>query len=522
MKLAYKLLIANLSIILILVIAMQIFNYVSNKGVLNNFFVDIQSKILEGNASKLSQHYEINNSWELFTQDKNLWRETIVENFKAFDPIFQKTSPNNKTEAKKFGLPPRNFSLFEQKPDDFKAKPKEYRDNFSKMPPPHLFSQPNDRRPPPLEESEHNPFRHFDSFFNRVSLLDSNKNIIIEATIKNAVILTEKIELNGAVIGWLTLNNKAFKNDPIADHYLTKQLEISYWIGALGVLIATLFSYILSRHITAPINLLNQGAQKIAKRDFTTHIKVTSQDEFKALATSVNNISKELLKYDNRQKQWLMDISHELRTPLTILGGELDAMTDGVIPLNKNAITSLQEEVTLMTRLVQDLHELTVIDKTAFECQKDNIQILSLLSLQVTKYNPLFSNKNIELIANIPTQQMTIKGDNDRLSQVIQNILENGLRYINSPGNLHISVDIIESKVQISFADSGPGVAKDALPKLFDRLYRTDESRNRKTGGAGLGLAISRNIILAHNGKIFATLNKQGGLSIHITLPLST
>jgi len=303
---------------------------------------------------------------------------------------------------------------------------------------------------------------------------------------------------------------------------MAKQSEMNYWLGALGGCIATLFSYFLSRHITAPINLLNKGAQKIALRDFTTHISIPTNDEFKDLACSVNNISKELSKYDLRQKQWLMDISHELRTPLTILYGELEAISDGVITLDNEAIKSLQEEVTLIMRLVNDLHQLSVIDKANFECEKNKINLTQLINHQITKFKSKFVLKNIKLLSQLPHKSVIINGDYDRLSQVIQNILENGLRYIDSPGKLIINTELINDHIHIFFQDSGPGVTEAALPQLFDRLYRTDESRNRKTGGVGLGLAICKNIIQAHDGNIFATLNEFGGLSINITLPIKT
>lgn len=493
-KIAYKLLIVNLTIILILVLAMQVISYFSNKKSFNNFVSDIESEMLDDIAEKIKSEYITNNSWNNFLQNPTLWRESIRDQVKNYNP-FLKTPP-----------PLGERNLYDRSP----PKPM---DKF--------FRTEQEQRPPPRFFNSEGPNEHVTEIYKRISLLDANKKTLIQASISDDVMLSKEITFNNRVIGWLTLNEKPFKNNPITDYYLAKQLEINYWVGSLGILIATLFSYFLSRHITAPITLLSHSAQKIAKRDFSSRIKINTNDEFRDLAHSVNNISKALSKYDAQQKQWLMDISHELRTPLTILNGELEALADGITPLNNQAIKSLQEEVTLIMRLVHDLHELTVIDKIAFECQKENIDIIHLVNHQLIKFTGQFSDNAINLINALPKLEIPVKGDHDRLCQVVQNILKNGLRYIDSPGHLTISAKVNNTEVHLAFDDSGPGVPEAALTKLFNRLYRTDDSRNRKTGGAGLGLAICKNIILAHSGKIFATLNNEGGLSIHIHLPIN-
>lgn len=488
-KIAYKLLIVNLTIILILVLSMQVINYLSNEKVLNSFVSDLESKMLDDIANNMVTEYVKNQNWNAIIVNPMTWRNFTFTQLKKYDPFFKEFSTDKHWSEKR---PP---------------PPKPFKHNNGFMPPPFDF----ERKKPPM---------HIDHFIDRINLLDAKKNPLILSSTVAEPMLNRKIELNNITIGWLTLNKKERKNNSITNYYLSKQLEMNYWIGALGVCIATLFSYFLSRHITAPINLLNKGAQKIAKRDFTTHIAITTNDEFKDLAHSVNNISKELSKYDIRQKQWIMDISHELRTPLTILDGELEAISDGLIALDNKAIQSLQEEVTLIMRLVNDLHQLSIFDKANFECKKDTIDLAQLLNNQVSRFNNQFTAKNINLINKLSKSGVEIKGDYDRLSQVIQNIFENGLRYIDSPGQLIIRASFTHELIHLNFEDSGPGVTKEALPLLFNRLYRTDESRNRKTGGAGLGLAICKNIIHAHGGNIFATLNDNGGLSINIDLPI--
>lgn len=480
-KIVYKLLIANLSIILILVLSMQVISHLSNKEVLNDFISDIEDKALDDIADRLAVEYTKKGSWQTFKQDPNLWHELVADQVKSLNPIFNDRPPPRRPH---FG-------------DRQKSRPP--RGGFD--------SKPSDRSSV--------------KFLERLNLLDAKKDVAVKARVDTGVKFTKAIMIDDEAIGWLTLNKKHIGTHPMSQLHLNKQLQINYWVGSIGVFIATLISYFLSRHITAPITMLSDTAKKIAQRDFTSHIDVQTNDEFKDLANNVNNISKELSKYDEQQKQWLMDISHELRTPLTILQGELEAIADGITPLDKQAILSLQEEVTLLSRLVNDLHDLTVIDKVAFECQQETIDLTLMLNTQLNKFSVKFSDHNLTLSNALLTESLWVKGDNARLCQVTQNILENGLRYINSPGELIVHTTITESMIKLSFEDSGPGVVTDALPKLFDRLYRTDDSRNRKTGGAGLGLSICKNIVQAHGGNIHAEQNNKGGLSIHIQLPLT-
>ena len=216
-----------------------------------------------------------------------------------------------------------------------------------------------------------------------------------------------------------------------------------------------------------------------------------------------------------------MDISHELRTPLTILEGELEAINDGIIEPNQKAISSLQEEVALLSRLVNDLHKVSSLDRHSFNYHMEAIDFNTLVALQAHKYAFKFQSKNITLNATLPEQTVMVLADQNRITQVLQNILENNLRYTDEQQKVWLDLTVSNHHVFLSIEDSGPGVPDEALEKLFDRLYRTDSSRNRKTGGFGLGLAICQTIVEAHLGKINATKSRLGGLCITLKLPLA-
>lgn len=216
-----------------------------------------------------------------------------------------------------------------------------------------------------------------------------------------------------------------------------------------------------------------------------------------------------------------MDVSHELRTPLTILQGEFEAINDGVSTYDKKTVASLNEEVQHISRLVNDLHELTVTDTLELNYRHEEVDLYLLLTNYLQRYRSKFLGSDILIDLDLDAAKVIVAGDVYRLAQVIKNILDNSIRYIKSPGHLWIEAKQIDNELELQFHDSGPGVPDDAITRLFDRLYRSDPSRNRQTGGSGIGLAICKNIILAHKGKIFASHSAKGGLCINIQLPFT-
>lgn len=215
----------------------------------------------------------------------------------------------------------------------------------------------------------------------------------------------------------------------------------------------------------------------------------------------------------------LADISHELRTPLAVLRGELEAIQDGVRKFTPETVASLQAEVGTLTKLVDDLHQLSMSDEGALAYQKAPVDLIPLLEVAGGAFRERFASRGLKLQFSLP-DSITVFGDRDRLMQLFNNLLENSLRYTDSGGSLQISAGQRDKTVRLTFADSAPGVSDDQLQKLFERFYRTEGSRNRASGGSGLGLAICLNIVEAHNGRIIAAHSPFGGVSITVELPL--
>jgi two-component system sensor histidine kinase BaeS len=228
-----------------------------------------------------------------------------------------------------------------------------------------------------------------------------------------------------------------------------------------------------------------------------------------------------LEKHEKERSQWVADISHELRTPIAVLRGEIEALLDGVRTITPERVRSLYAEVLRLHRLVDDLYQLSLSDIGALTYRKENIDLARVLTESLEKYRPEFGQKGISLNASIPeSADITVFADEERLIQLFANLLENSLRYTDERGELAVSLLSGKDLAVIEFQDSKPGVPDKDMSRLFDRLYRVEGSRSRKTGGAGLGLAISKNIIEAHGGTISAHQSSLGGLLIRVTLPV--
>jgi len=285
-----------------------------------------------------------------------------------------------------------------------------------------------------------------------------------------------------------------------------------------GLLFAAIISLVLTMNITGPIRKLGRGTRSLISGEFKTRVSIQNRDELGKLSRDFNILAKTLDKNSESQKQWLADISHELRTPIAILKSELEAVEDGIREFDKETLQSLTHEVKRINNLVNDLYELTLADLGAMKYQMREMNIGSCLKEVIESYQDRLDSSEIEIKELINTEGAFL-GDSYRLEQLFTNLIENTLRYTDSPGKLEIHLTENKEDILITFSDSKPGVDPDLLDKVFDRFFREELSRSREKGGAGLGLAICHEIVEAHSGKIKATQSEHGGLSIEISLP---
>lgn len=480
-KISYKLVAINIGIIVVLTSLCTYWFSRSSHSMFGGAVNGIDLEVMEHLSSALSQHYLEYGSWNTFVSNKSAWDETVNSSFFS---IF--------------------FALVE------KAKSKADQSHAEPIHPPEFNVAPGSQWDFP-----------FGTFLQRVSLLDAQRQYLIKAEILKDDLNYQSIEFEGKVIGWLNVGKINLDNLPLGEYFFKQQMAALYWVMVFGGLIASLLSFILSRYITSPIGKLIHGANEIAKHNYQFKLSIKSNDELGVLAHRLNFLASKLDRYENQKKQWLMDISHELRTPLSILISETSAICDKLTKCEISAIEIIRQDLIQMKRLVDDLHDLSKIDELGFKFHKEELDLRALLVKQINYYENIFSQKGIALHCELSVAPLAILGDHDRIVQAVRILFENCLRYVASPGEIWVRCHRNAGEVFMMIEDSGPGVPDESLDKLFDRLYRIDSARSRAHGGAGLGLAICKEIFVAHDATVSASRSAKGGLCIQILFNLT-
>jgi two-component system, OmpR family, sensor histidine kinase BaeS len=497
----YKLILAILSAHLIVYVSM----YSIGRAQFNNGFIDYISRIEEQQIPALidglEAWYATRDRWDLLRGNPSLWNIIIR------DSIARTTTSGELLEISQV----TNFRLIDSAIEDRNI----------------LTSNPSAidafRRPSLLADddwyfsSEYSPARpHF-------LLLDENQEIMFgdpEALpLANIYPLTFMEE----TVGYLAVTSRQELSERADVLFVQNQINTFFLFGVTLVVISTLIAIPASSYMVRPIRELVDGTRALTAGDYSSRIEIHGSDELAQLSTDFNTLANTLEQNQTARQQWIADISHELRTPLAILRGELEAVQDGIRPLDPTSLDSWHQEVVHLNTLVNDLHELSMSDNGALVYEKEKVNIKSLLEQTLSMHHILIDQNDINLSVKVHSlrnkSHINIFGDPKRLKQLFDNLLQNTCSYTNKGGELKIDLKEYTDKVAITWTDSEPGVSETDLEKLFDRLYRVDSSRNREKGGSGLGLAICKNIVEAHEGQIRAEHSELGGLKLTIELP---
>jgi two-component system, OmpR family, sensor histidine kinase BaeS len=287
-----------------------------------------------------------------------------------------------------------------------------------------------------------------------------------------------------------------------------------------AVLVGALFlALALARWLLAPVRGLTEGTRALADGDYARRLTTTRSDELGALSRDFNHLAAALEQHRQARRQWGADISHELRTPLSILRGEIQALQDGVRPLSAQALESLQAECGRLGSLIEDLYQLSLADAGALEYRFESLDLAECVRDAVELQRRACADAGLALEMDVPVVA-PVRADARRVAQLLDNLLANARRYTDAPGRIRVALETSAGRACIIVDDTAPGVPADALPRLFERLYRVEQSRARDAGGAGLGLAICRAIVDAHGGRIAAQTSALGGVRIVAELPL--
>jgi two-component system sensor histidine kinase BaeS len=284
---------------------------------------------------------------------------------------------------------------------------------------------------------------------------------------------------------------------------------------AIGALVVT---FVLGRRVLAPVGALTRAVRAMEGGDRAARVPVRGGDEFAELAGAFNAMASSLEEQDRLRRAMAADVAHELRTPLSNIRGYLEALQEGVADPTPEVLASIHEEALQLQRLIDDLQVLSLAE--AGELQMD-LQILDLCDVAaqaVSAHRPAAEAAGVQLRAQCGSP-VEIRGDRARLRQVVGNLLDNALRHTPSGGTVTVSVTAESGRALLAVTDTGPGIAPEHLPHVFDRFYRADPSRSRETGGTGLGLSIGRELVRAHGGDLTVAPADGGGTVFRAWIP---
>ncbi|MDN3578894.1 ATP-binding protein [Chitinimonas viridis] len=326
-----------------------------------------------------------------------------------------------------------------------------------------------------------------------------------------------KLEGGEQPIGYMALA-PAGGGDILTRQFLASQTRNMLWSVLAAFILSALAAAWLARHFRAPIAALAQSAKQLAAGQLQTRVALERADELGQLARDFNRMAEQLQQFEQSRRQWMADTSHELRTPLTILRAHIEAMNDGVMPMDQRGLTRLQGAVGELDGLVADLYQLARADVGLYEYKPEPIVLASLFEELADRLAHPLRQAGLRLSLHVPAE-LAVQADPAKIQQLFGNLLSNTLRYTDTGGEIRLSASAQGASVEIILDDSAPGVPDAALPRLFERFYRVDASRSRQYGGSGLGLAICLTIVEGHGGQINAQHSPLGGLRIQIQLP---
>jgi two-component system sensor histidine kinase BaeS len=487
-KLFVAILLANMAIAIVVAVAAQI----SLKNGFRNYVNEREERRLSTLSDSLASAYRAHGDWEFLRQNEALWRDFNRPGSPRFERDSLRRDPPPDGARGPRGAPPPEGRRNDG--EDWGRPP----------PPPPSTGASGPPRPPPAPST---------------ALFDAARHLVVGAAAAADGAPLRAIVVDGTTVGWIA---SAGSNEPFdrADlRFQEEQLRASWIIGGVAILLAAGVAILLAQGLLAPIKRLATAMHRLARGDYATRVGSRTDDELGKLVADFNHLAVTLEKNEALRRNFMAEISHELRTPLAVLKGELEALEDGVRTPNADSLESLQAEVATLSKLIEDLYDLSLADIGALTYRLEPVDLGEIIDETARAFRERLSARKISVDVELPAAPLRVDGDPARLTQLCNNLFENSLRYTDAGGSLRVAIRRDGDRARVDFQDSAPGVPEALMPRLFERLFRVESSRNRARGGAGFGLALCRSIVEAHGGTITAKASPQGGLWIEIALP---
>jgi len=290
--------------------------------------------------------------------------------------------------------------------------------------------------------------------------------------------------------------------------------NIARGVALLVVVYGFLFAARSLRRLAAPVGDVIEAVGRVAEGDLSTRVRVRGSRDGRALARAFNAMTTRLEAGEEQRRRLLADVSHELRTPLSVVQGNLEALVDGIHPADEAHLVAILDETKVLSRLVEDLRTLSLAESGALALHREAIDVGALAREIVDSFASQAEPAGVALEAQVPTELPLVDADPVRAREILSNLIANALRYTPRGGRVSVEAHAEDPGVAIDVRDTGAGIAPERIDRIFDRFYKSPESR-----GAGLGLAIAKQLVLAHGGQISASSILGQGTEVRFTLP---
>ena len=346
------------------------------------------------------------------------------------------------------------------------------------------------------------------------------KLLAINAAVIFIVILFVWLAVDYLAADYFGVLMEQYHISPTESHAMFVSSIHRYLIGAsiLAVLVAIGLSFLLTRRVLRPLSEINVVIKSLAAGNYSARVHHCANDEVGRLGTTFNQMTDSLQQIEELRHNMVVDVAHELRTPLTNIRGYLEALQDGVVPASDKTFSLLSNEVFRLIHLVEDLQRLARADAAKGHLARQEVSLRDMLEQVTGLYLPRFREKQIRLGIDVDDEADRIFADPDKLLQILSNLLQNACRYAPGHGRVSIHARNVHEQVLVSVENSGEPIPDKDLPLLFERFYRHDRSRSRDSGGAGIGLAIVRKLVEAHEGEV-GIQNITDGVRVWFRLP---
>ena len=278
------------------------------------------------------------------------------------------------------------------------------------------------------------------------------------------------------------------------------------WACLAAVALSIVLSFVMMRRVLAPLTRMTAISRDIAAGDFSERVPINSSDEVGQLAAAFNRMARSLEQIENLRRNLMIDVAHELRTPLTNIRGYLEALQDGVLPPAEKTFDLLQHEAMRLAELVEDVLNLARADAARGELRLEPVDVGRTLDDVLGSYSGPMAERAVGINVEAPPGPLVVAADRDRLRRILRNLSDNAVRYTPAGSAFDVRIHRSGDQITVDFTNPAADLLPEDIPFLFERFYRGEKSRSRRHGGAGIGLAIVKELVEAHGGSVRAEL----------------